>query len=898
EGIYAVIDFHPDPGDYYMKDALDFWKRIAERYKDRENVIFELINEPSFDLGRSGYSDQLMRDFEELWHLCDEISPDTPIIVLTLAHVGKRDWQTPVEAAERLNGIDWGKTAVGFHSYHRDSSERMVELRNSKYPCINTEFMVGSNVIDGYEFHGTLMELLGISWLQWDIIDNRDKLTKLELVINDLKEKGVYWPDYEGDTGPPSTPQNVNAQAESSTSIKINWDASEDDTWLMGYNIFRDGEKIGATEEANYIDTGLTSGIEYSYTVSAYDFLGYESARSEPASALIEEDKIYPGDLVAYFPFDGSAEDATGNCEVTVVGSLTPAEGKIGQAYIYDGYENYTKVDWDSPIKGDQQSFTITAWIMSTDTSQYLYLLDYSHSHFRLSLQKEELVLHWRYGDDMDHFKLKYPFTEIGVFKHIAVTYNGESQEAHMYINGTLVAEDTSSHPTGIRSIKNPNIGKGFGIIDELRIYDQCLSGAHIRSLINTEDDEAPMVEDLSSWADYYTTYLTWSNPEGHDEEWEKISVVRKEGSAPENPEDGEKVYVDDGTELVDSNLSDGVYHYAVYTCIDLGAIMVYSRPERTSIEVPAIYNKDAVKIEADQDKRLVIGQNTEGDSYGLWNISSNHIGKGPGGKDTGLWIYSAIVGTNPDQVPTGSKILGARLVFNVEDSNFKANEPIEGNSINKAHSINIFRLTDPQGLGLPYYASESGIRVGLDYNYRDHRPGLNVPWVENIPLPENETESQEKTTANILQLLDGETPVDIIEFLPEAYENEQVDTLQFDITTAVQAWADGEDEQGLFISLDQGWINGETLKLSGITAEEEKTRPYIEIIYGTDDNSIDLTPPARVEGLSITPDSDRVTLNWQNPTDLDFEGVKIIRREGIVPFNSQDSDVVTFVDR
>ncbi|NLM96334.1 MAG: glycoside hydrolase family 5 protein [Halanaerobiaceae bacterium] len=201
-GITVVIDYHPEPGKYYKKDpeafeiikrhARNFWTRIASRYKDRTNVVFELVNEPVFD-GPNDYTGELLKDFVELWQLCHELAPEIPIIVLSFCQVGghtsdKTDW--PAERASWLEGIDWMKTAVGFHSYWRDTSERIVDLK-SKYPCINTEFMTyndgeGMKAMDGYERHGTLMEILGISWLQWDIIDREEVLPRLEWKISNL----------------------------------------------------------------------------------------------------------------------------------------------------------------------------------------------------------------------------------------------------------------------------------------------------------------------------------------------------------------------------------------------------------------------------------------------------------------------------------------------------------------------------------------------------------------------------------------------------------------------------------------------------------------------------------------------------------------------------------------
>ncbi len=199
EGIYAIIDYHPKPGTYDITEARTFWTRFAGRYKDRKNVIFELINEPVFSQPEN-YTDQNLRDFEELWKLCHSLAPETPIIIMSFCQVGNSE-RTPVQVTDSLRGIDWSKTVVGFHSYWRNSSDRIVDLKNH-YPCINTEFGIvkssGSGimqVMDGYWYHGTLMEKLGISWIQWTIIDRELSLRNLDSTIKDLKEKGYYWID-------------------------------------------------------------------------------------------------------------------------------------------------------------------------------------------------------------------------------------------------------------------------------------------------------------------------------------------------------------------------------------------------------------------------------------------------------------------------------------------------------------------------------------------------------------------------------------------------------------------------------------------------------------------------------------------------------------------------------
>ena len=87
---------------------------------------------------------------------------------------------------------------------------------------------------------------------------------------------------YERDTTPPSVPTSVTASAQSSSMIKVMWVASTDNVALIGYKLFRNGGQIVTTTSTTYTDTGLSAGTTYSYTVSAYDSVGNNSAQSSP----------------------------------------------------------------------------------------------------------------------------------------------------------------------------------------------------------------------------------------------------------------------------------------------------------------------------------------------------------------------------------------------------------------------------------------------------------------------------------------------------------------------------------------------------------------------------------------------------------------------------------------
>ncbi len=102
-------------------------------------------------------------------------------------------------------------------------------------------------------------------------------------VSSNSSAAGVTTPD--GDVEPPSVPAGLTATAVSGTEIDLSWNASTDNTAVTGYNVYRGGQFIGTSTTTSYADTGRTPATTYSYTVSAYDAAGNESAQSSSASA-------------------------------------------------------------------------------------------------------------------------------------------------------------------------------------------------------------------------------------------------------------------------------------------------------------------------------------------------------------------------------------------------------------------------------------------------------------------------------------------------------------------------------------------------------------------------------------------------------------------------------------
>jgi chitodextrinase len=87
------------------------------------------------------------------------------------------------------------------------------------------------------------------------------------------------------DTQAPSVPTNLAATAVSGTQINLTWTASTDNVGVTGYKIYRGGTQIGTSTTASYSDTTCASYTSYTYTVSAYDAAGNNSAQSTSAGA-------------------------------------------------------------------------------------------------------------------------------------------------------------------------------------------------------------------------------------------------------------------------------------------------------------------------------------------------------------------------------------------------------------------------------------------------------------------------------------------------------------------------------------------------------------------------------------------------------------------------------------
>lgn len=82
----------------------------------------------------------------------------------------------------------------------------------------------------------------------------------------------------------PSRVIGLSTRAGAPGEVQLSWAPASDNHGVAGYRVFRNGTALGVTGTTSYSDAGLKEGQTASYTVTAFDADGNESAASDPVS--------------------------------------------------------------------------------------------------------------------------------------------------------------------------------------------------------------------------------------------------------------------------------------------------------------------------------------------------------------------------------------------------------------------------------------------------------------------------------------------------------------------------------------------------------------------------------------------------------------------------------------
>jgi len=192
--------------------------------------------------------------------------------------------------------------------------------------------------------------------------------------------------------------------------------------------------------------------------------------------------------LVAYYPFDGNANDVSEHGHHGEIHDATPVIGKFGNAYSFNGKDSRIKLS-ASAIKGTE--LTVNFWIKTKDTGYGLI------SGANQSKDNEYLIF-FRVGELIPHYHGKETGTGITINDNQwhNLTVVTEVEQTRIYVDGSLkkTLEFGSKTPFKVEGLwlggDQDTVNGGWeiiqqfeGLMDELRIYNRALTDVEIQSL-------------------------------------------------------------------------------------------------------------------------------------------------------------------------------------------------------------------------------------------------------------------------------------------------------------------------------------------------------------------------------------------------------------------------------
>lgn len=249
---------------------------------------------------------------------------------------------------------------------------------------------------------------------------------------------------------------------------------------------------------------------DYTVTIEREGYVSYsktflnDELKNYAESPLTVE--LVKGGLLCYYPFNGNANDNTGNGKNGMVNGATLCTDRFGNensAYYFDGIDDYIQLDGSLLITNN---FTISFWAYSERTTGYSnilcdgsssyggndFLINFRGNSIGIRADKNRLSLNYEYSSPPELSDLDI------VYKWVHVVWAMNSTTSKIYLNGDLIAtidiagtnegyHDTYSY-FGARHVWGRPDNFFMGKLDDIKIYNEELSSDEIRSLYNEND--------------------------------------------------------------------------------------------------------------------------------------------------------------------------------------------------------------------------------------------------------------------------------------------------------------------------------------------------------------------------------------------------------------------------
>jgi phosphotriesterase-related protein len=214
----------------------------------------------------------------------------------------------------------------------------------------------------------------------------------------------------------------------------------------------------------------------------------------------------FPSDgLIAYYPFNGNAEDESGNGNHADEGEVTPTHDRFGEAnkaYLFSAANSDHVTVYSDMANFSLSDFTISLWVKRNSAAGNALFTQRDTPHTNSSWWE----LGW--GSFTVNENVAYGSTAAvsndntlldNTWYHMVGVR--QSNIVRFYLNGACVATDSTVQILNINNSANVEIGcytfdgqqQCFdGVIDDIRLYNRVLSRSEIRTLYH--DGEYPVV--------------------------------------------------------------------------------------------------------------------------------------------------------------------------------------------------------------------------------------------------------------------------------------------------------------------------------------------------------------------------------------------------------------------
>jgi hypothetical protein len=202
--------------------------------------------------------------------------------------------------------------------------------------------------------------------------------------------------------------------------------------------------------------------------------------------------------LVAYYPFNGDANDYSGNNYNATPTGVTLATDRFGVAnkcYSFNGTGTYVQCPQAVYFTGGD--YTISGWVNVSSLGSWARLMDFGNgspsNNVLVSLNANNSNNLDASNDGGNNFT-SGQLIDYNAWVQVLFTYHAGSQTSTCYYNGLAV--DSGNIPAPANIVRQFNYiglsnwgsdGGVFGSLDDIRIYNRALSGAEITQLYNFE---------------------------------------------------------------------------------------------------------------------------------------------------------------------------------------------------------------------------------------------------------------------------------------------------------------------------------------------------------------------------------------------------------------------------